>query len=79
MSEWIKCSERLPEERVDVMVYVGEFFPKIAYCEREEKFLEEAAAMGRIPTPKIYYWIDSNDDSERVYPTHWQPLPEPPQ
>lgn len=78
MSEWISVDERLPEENVDVLVYADEYLPKIAYCQREDEFLEHAAAMGQIPTPEIYYWTDSNDDNERVYPTHWQPLPEPP-
>lgn len=69
MGEWIKCSERMPEDMdkevsVDVLVFLEgnvyqAFYDKTSQC-----------------------WIDTDGDElvDSIYenPTHWQPLPEPP-
>lgn len=69
MSEWIKCSERMPELGSTVLAYDGGVF---------EATLSEKH--GRIEWDP--YWLPvfgcgccGGSDPE---PTHWMPLPEPP-
>ena len=69
MSEWIKCSDRLPTPNVMVLGYIlgktnkstqGPFF--ILHKNREHHPWE---------------WLDGNTCYSKV--THWMPLPEPPE
>lgn len=70
MSEWIKCSDRLPELAPDdnecsdkVLVYEVDFGPRMlqAFYSRDDEL-----------------WYDQNGDQLNGSVTHWQPLPSPP-
>ncbi len=91
MSEWIKCSERLPEPGVTVMVYAppqpGDWPDTVRIS------FDGIDPEGDDPT----YWMDHGEHyehyccvakggdhdwtgpSEKAPYTHWMPLPEPPQ
>lgn len=63
--EWIKCSERLPEEQIDVLVACvdeGNSFIAIDHL-AQDRFTDG--------TPLIWYCAGD-------IVTHWMPLPEPP-
>lgn len=65
MSEWIPVTERLPEEKTEVLVADNSFFGgaviAVAYLERGK-----------------WEWRDDMSTSATPSPTHWMPLPEPP-
>lgn len=71
MSEWIKCSERMPLElsdehtdAVDVIVTDGEM---VGVCE---------CRSGYMPYPWVEWSNYGDIDAKQI--THWMPLPEPP-
>ena len=66
MSQWIKCSERMPEETDDIIVACsdGTVISGISYSRREGFYM---AALE----------YDSDVSIKDV--SHWMPLPEPPQ
>lgn len=62
MSQWIKCSERMPKPNKQVLAYsarIGVFF-----------------ALGK--NRPIFPWEYLDGDTCRVKVTHWMPLPEAP-
>lgn len=64
MQNWIKCSERMPDDFVDVLVTDG-VHVEVMWLDCDEywdSWLEPRAVT-----------VDREDI------THWQPLPEPPQ
>ena len=66
MSQWIKCSERMPEEGEDVIIYDD---------------LRQVHEGYYIQCGDYVSWeISSYDPSyyDEVNVTHWMPLPEPP-
>lgn len=72
MTDWIKCSERMPEVEVPVLIMyngiirIGEI--RWDYPSHEETY------------PPFMYWDDPNNDGQlwEVFDvTHWQPLPPP--
>ena len=71
MSEWIKCSEKLPKPAVWVLCWngkwrgVGKHMPleNDGYMEESERWQSETTEFIEYLGPKI---------------THWMPLPEPP-
>jgi len=65
LTEWIKCSERLPSNTLDVLVInedgkmsVSCFFKCVSYNE--------------------YIWENRDDQNITGLITHWMPLPKPP-
>ena len=76
MSEWIKCSERMPEDG-DIVICVGFVFNK----PENGQWVQPC-----IPEDGTFYAICSDSDGEFCAdfdiemhpPTHWMPLPEPP-
>lgn len=67
MSQWIKCSERMPEEGENVIVYDN--LKQVHEC----FYLR----YGDHVSWEIYSYNPSYYDEVNV--THWMPLPEPPQ
>ena len=67
MSNWIKCSDQLPEKDVMVLLYYGDLdmFPMVI-----GKYFEEGG--WEIETPEGDIYMDEA-------PTHWMPLPEKPE
>lgn len=65
MSEWIKCSERMPELDKRVLLYFGSYGGHI-----------EDGCIGDDGDGPYHYFFDG--DSLQQEPTHWMPLPEPP-
>lgn len=64
MANWIKCSERMPDDFVDVLVTDGVYV--------EVMWLDCDGCWDSWLAP-----LDVTVDQEDI--THWQPLPEPPQ
>lgn len=71
MSEWIKCSERLPEDLVPVIVYIKELDARTVatYDERAGLFVTDCA------TAEVYAGSDGLASLE-FQPTCWCELPE---
>lgn len=67
MTQWIKCSERMPEEGEDVIVYDN------LRQVHEGYYLQ----YGDLVCWELYSYSSSYYDEVKV--THWMPLPEPPQ
>ena len=69
MSEWIECSDRLPENSNDVTVYSPTLGVFNGYCWRG--FFGEKS-------PVFYSNSGEHDDGLKDDVTHWMPLPPPP-
>lgn len=68
--EWIKCSDRMPEEEIEVLIFMDNKFIDVAFY-----------TITKYDNGKIYRMFETGDimggyEAERI--THWQPLPEPP-
>lgn len=76
MSEWIKCSENLPESGEPVLIRLDNGVHQVGALFWDEPVQPEE-------TFEPYrYWDDQDNDgsgwnSDRI--THWMPLPDPPQ
>lgn len=65
MQNWIKCSERMPDKFVEVLIFTT--YPDeilLAYLNKSNEFC---------------YDRDDYGDEMTCHASHWQPLPEPPQ
>ena len=68
-SEWIKCSDRLPEEGKNVILYDGnEAFCGDISLDRDKRICGGMQACDGV----CYGWSEKNEI------THWMPLPIPP-
>ena len=65
MSEWISVKDRLPEHAQDCL---------IAWAGERSVFEAEFGI-----SSDGSYWSFVSDDAEVWHPTHWMPLPEPPE
>lgn len=70
MKQWIKCSERLPNNAVDVTVYSIEHGVVNGY------YWREFSADGK--QSKTWFVCCGVHEGAVSDITHWQPLPEPP-
>lgn len=61
---WIKCSDRLPDEHDSVIVFTPPDDVRVAWLRHDDE------------SKKGYYFTDINMPYDFV--THWQPLPPPP-
>ena len=61
--KWIPVTERMPEERVFVLVFTCDKVVGEAIMENNRRF----------------YWANTDEDAEPLVVTHWMPLPEPPE
>ena len=77
MSEWIKVSDALPENDDDILVYnpkdgisTGEFDKDKVSCYKEKD-------------GSLFYsntgWYTNYSWAPHTSPTHWMPLPQPPE
>ncbi len=74
MSEWIKCSDRLPEEGDTYLVVVEEKTGLVI----KSRHVDVASNYGDYIDD---YWNTWNywKEGQEVHVTHWMPLPEPPE
>lgn len=72
MSEWIKCSDRMPEERVRVRIAgLCLHKPNTEYWTMEAEYRSD---------PDGWYDDEMAGDPLDIYPaTHWMPLSDPPE
>lgn len=67
MSQWIKCSERMPDE---TEVFGGDdFSPDVLVIDQYEDMFVACTHWGA--------WVHLKDDDCII--SHWQPLPSPPE
>lgn len=69
MSEWIKCSDRLPENNMNVIVYDGDDYFFANFEEIKDKRLKKRKGYFNICGDEFYV----NEI------THWMPSPKPPE
>lgn len=74
MREWIKCSDRLPEEGGEYLVVVEEKAGLVS----KNRYVDAASNYGDYIDD---YWNTWNDwkEGQEVHVTHWMPLPELPE
>ena len=70
--EWIKCSERMPEDGEGVLAFHIEEY-QVVVC----WFPEEEIFVGEYSRGKGWWGRDGDLEPQPSY-THWMPLPKPP-
>lgn len=74
MSEWIKCSDRLPNGNQDVLLSDGQWFSVGYVSLRRSPPSESDWSPSNVePTYEGTGWVRFD-----FKPTHWMPLPAPP-
>lgn len=69
MTEWIKCSERLPEKEGNYLV-----------CDRGRDVFEAVFFKNEYYGKEIILWLDPVEEyQEYQHITHWQYLPDAPE
>lgn len=63
MSEWIKCSERMPEDYLPVLAFFDGLTTRLVYFDS---------------TSKCWWLADNPSYIGDFSPSHWMPLPPPP-
>ena len=71
MSSWIKCSERMPNEDVKVLVYAPRH-QRIECAMYIERYSQD-------PTSNYRAWDFGEYDLHPSEVTHWMPLPDKPE
>jgi hypothetical protein len=77
MSNWIKCSDRLPDDGVCV-IGSGWMFGDKAKGRWVEPTIYSKEDLDFHPVASDEYGDLSADFDSSMVPTHWQPLPAPP-
>jgi len=77
MSEWISVKDRLPEVGVMVLCVNVYPYPNDTPFQCVTKRREISVHAGENSPKSNRYWIHGS--RVEIYPTHWMPLPEPPQ
>ncbi|WP_241645643.1 DUF551 domain-containing protein [Rosenbergiella metrosideri] len=70
--EWIKCSEQMPDSRVDVIGIHIEGYPIIVQFDGDVEFYCGEDSRGR------GWWLRESMYEPLLSYTHWMPLPTPP-
>lgn len=81
MSEWIKCSERLPEPiDIDEGLYRQDYV-LICYIDENKTYIGIGWFVKEIMPDNEYafYWLNYDEDiGGAMAVTYWKPLPQPP-
>ena len=76
MSDWIKCSDRLPDYNEKVLVCFVKVLGTQQLTTAELNHQKRCASPESLDYDDIWYvevgW------GHKIKPTHWQPLPQPP-
>jgi len=80
MTTWIKCSDRMPEVYIDVLVWTP--FGNVMYVDRMYDINKECRKRSRAKDPLKNYpvrivWLQTCFAFSEI--THWMPLPEKPE
>ncbi|MDG9785311.1 DUF551 domain-containing protein [Metapseudomonas otitidis] len=67
MSQWIKCSERMPKPNQEVLVY------------RKGNRASHGPFFAKAKNREMHPWEYLDGDTCYMAITHWMPLPEPPE
>lgn len=71
--EWIKCSERMPDDEADVLCF-GQYGDN----DIDEECYQFMGWLSSKGIKGIWRVSDGDSQNRRAKVTHWMPLPEPP-
>jgi len=80
---WIKCAERMPKDMQRVLITGPDADrPGVKTNFVDPHKWSQAVAYWYGPSylsdPPVTWVLDATGDGVDIHPTHWQPLPEPP-
>jgi hypothetical protein len=70
VSDWIKCSERMPEQHREVLILVPERVAMFVASYEEHTYSHSGHT--------VRHWTIPDNDFDADEVSHWMPLPEPP-